>query len=117
MSTRGERRHLVTLQGPTGPAVPDGEGNWSAAPAPLTPPTWQVSILAASARELGRLAAGTTITTATHIVEGVYRPDITTETQIVFRGRTFYVNRVENPDERNIRTIAICTEMVPADGV
>jgi head-tail adaptor len=114
MTTLGQWINEVTLQGPSAPAVPDGEGNWSSTPVPLTPPTWLCSIQPASARELGRLAAGTTITTATHILQGHYRPDITTETQILFRGRTFYVNRVENPEERNVRTIAVCTEMVPA---
>jgi len=113
MSTRGERRHQVTLQGPSGPAAADGEGNWASTPAPLTPPTWQVSIIAASARELARVA-GTTVTTATHIMEGTYRADLTTQTEIVYRGHTYYVNQVINPELRNIRTIAICTELVPA---
>jgi head-tail adaptor len=116
MSTRGERRHLVTLQGPTGPAMPDADGNWTTTSAPLTPATWQCSIIAASARELSRLAANTTTTTATHILEGVYRPDITTQTQVIFRNRTFYISSVLNPEERNIRTIVLCNELVAVNG-
>src|SRR5262245_29762340 len=113
MSTRGERRHLVTLQGPTGPAAPDGEGNWTPSTGALSPPTWWCSITPASTRDLERVSAGTTITSASHLVEGAYRGDITTQTQIVFNGRILHVNGVVNPEERNIRTICVCQELVP----
>lgn len=112
MSTRGERRHLVTLQGPSGSGAPDGEGNWTPAYGPLTPAQWMVSINPAAARELERLGAGTTITQASHIVEGAYRADITTQTQILFKGRTFHVNSVLNMQERDIRTVCVCQELV-----
>src|SRR5262245_33328416 len=112
MSTRGERRHLVHVWGPGTSAAADSEGNWTSTIVPLTPDTWWVSITPASARELERLAGGTTVTTATHVVEGIYRADVTTQSQIVFRNRTFYVGGLVNPEERNIRLICLCQEMV-----
>jgi hypothetical protein len=112
MSTKGERRHLVTLQGPGGPPVPDGDGGFTETPAPLTPPTWWCSIVPATARDLERVTAGTTLAAATHVAEGDYHAGITTETEILFRGRTLYVKGVINPEERNITTIALCSEVV-----
>jgi hypothetical protein len=108
---RGDRRHLVTLQGPGTPTSTDGD--WTpGTPEPLDPPTWYCSITPATVRDLERLTAGTTLTAASHILAGDYHPGITTETQILFRGRTFYVSGVQNPGERNIATIAFCQEVV-----
>ena len=112
MALRGTYRHLVTLTGPGAP-VPDGEGGYTQPPIPLDPPTWWCAITAASARELERMTAGTTLTAASHIVEGDYHPGISTSTEITFEGRTFYVNGVQNPQERDLVTIAFCSEVVP----
>lgn len=109
---RSDYRHLVTLQGPT-TTVPDGQGGYVQTPAAFTPPTWYCSIRPASQRELERVTSGTTLTTATHIVEGDYRPDITTSTQILFNSRTLFVNSVTNPEERNITLVLLCNEVVP----
>jgi len=107
----GQRRHLVTLQGPV-TTVSDGQGGYTQTPAALDPPTWYCAIRPASQRELERTTAGTTLTTATHIVEGAYRSDIKTSTQIVFNGRTLFVNSVVNPEERNISLVLLCNEVV-----
>ena len=60
------------------------------------------------------MTAGTSLTAASHIVEGDYHAGITTPTQITFEARTFYVNGVQNPEERNMTTIAFCSEVVPS---
>lgn len=110
---RGARRHLVTLSGPGGPAVPDGEGGWTTTPSALDPATWYVSIRRASVRDLERLTSGTTLNSASHILEGDFHPGITRETQVTFDGRTFYVNDVQNVEERGIQMILFCQEVVP----
>src|SRR5262245_6521434 len=112
MTTRGERRHLVTVYSPGSAAAADGEGNWTSTLVPLTPDTWWVSITPATTRDLERVSAGTTITSASHLVEGAYRGDISTQVQIVFNGRVLHVNGLVNPEERNIRTICVCQEVV-----
>ena len=109
---RSDRRHLVSLTGP-GTPVPDGEGGYVIPTVPLDPATWWCAINAASARELERMTAGTSLTAASHIVEGDYHPGITTQTQLTFEARTFFVNGVVNPEERDITTIALCSEVVP----
>ena len=109
---RSDRRHLVTLT-TLGVPVPDGEGGYTQPPVPLDPPTWWCTITPASARELERLTAGTSLTAASHIVEGDYHAGITTSTQITFEARIFYVNGVVNPEERDLTTIAFCSEVVP----
>lgn len=112
MSTpRGEKRHLVTLQGP-GASVPDGEGGFTVTPTPLSPPDWYVQILPATARNMERVASGTTVSSASHILTGDYHPGVNTQTEILFEGRRFYVRGKVDPEEKHVETIAICEEVV-----
>lgn len=107
---RSDRRHLVTVQGPGAGSIVDGD--WvPGTPTPLDPPTWWCSINPASQRVLERVAAGTVIAEASHVVEGDYHPGINTQTQLVFEGRTLYVKGVSDPEERHITTIALCSEV------
>jgi hypothetical protein len=112
---RGDYRHLVTLAGPGAGNVQNPDGEWVPGPtAPLDPPTWYCAITPATVRDLERLTAGTTVTQATFIFEGDYHAGITTQTQITNDdGRVFYVNGVQNPEERNRTTRAFCSEVVP----
>lgn len=107
----GEYRHTVNVQ-TAGTPVSDGEGGYTNNPTPLDPPTWKVSIEPATARDLERIAQGTVLSTASHIVTGRFHPGVTTATQIVFGARTFSVTGVSNPEERNIQTICVCVELV-----
>jgi len=102
----GTYRHVVTVQEATG-TVPDGEGGFTEGWVDLTPAKWDVSINPATARDLERAASGTIITTATHVITGRYRPDVTTESRVVFEGRIFHITGVRNLEERN-RTLE-CT--------
>jgi SPP1 family predicted phage head-tail adaptor len=97
----GEYRHVVTVQAPSG-MVPDGEGGYTEGWTDLDPAKWDVSINPATARDLERVAAGTVITTATHIITGRYRSDVDTGTRVLFKGRIFHLTGVRNPEERNI---------------
>lgn len=106
-----ERRHLVRLQNP-GLAVPDGDGGYTQTWTDLNPPTVKVQIRPASARDLERVASGTVLSTATHVVTGPYHPDVTTQTRVVFGDRTFNVIGVSNIDERNIEMVLTCVEVV-----
>lgn len=105
----GQYRHLVTLTGPSGAPVFNGE-SWVYPYGPLDPPTWYCAIDPATARDLEFITAGTTQTATSHILEGHYHAGINTQTQIGFQGRTFYVAGVVNPEERNLTTIALCHE-------
>lgn len=114
----GDYRHVVTVQGPLGQPVSDGDGGYTQAPTSLNPATWRCSIEPATARDLERIAPGTVIATASHILTGHYHPQITTATQIVFVDEqfgvthTFSVTGVSNPGMRNITTIAVCVELL-----
>jgi SPP1 family predicted phage head-tail adaptor len=101
MAAIGTYRHVVTVQAPTG-SVADGEGGWTEGWADLTPAEWHVSISPASARDLERVGSGTVITSATHLITGRYRPDVTTATRALFEGRLFAITGVRNTDERNV---------------
>jgi head-tail adaptor len=105
----GERRHWVDVYAP-GPPVPDGDGGYTTGP-PDPRGSWAVQIRPASQRELERIGGATTITGATHLVTGRYHSAVTTQAQLVFRGRVFEVVGVVVPEELTVETIAVCTEI------
>lgn len=107
----GRRQHQVTLANP-GTPQPDGDGGFTEVVASLTPSVVYAEIRPASARDLERLVAGTTMAMATHVVTMLYHPGVTTKTVVTFRGRTLHVIGVINPDERNEETVALCVERV-----
>ena len=96
----GQDRHLVTVEGP-GPAVPDAEGGFSRAWAPLSPSTWRVSIRPATAGDAERALAGTLITHRSFVVHGRYHPGVTLATRMLFEGKTYQVTSVLNRAERD----------------
>jgi SPP1 family predicted phage head-tail adaptor len=110
-SPAGLRRILVVLQNP-GTSVPDGDGGFTQTWSDLSPRTMWASIAPATARDLERVAAGTVLSSATHIVTMPYHAQVTTKTRITFNGRTLNVTGVSNPDERNRELILACTELV-----
>lgn len=108
-----DRLHRVTLQAPAA-AVPDGDGGYTQGWTALDPPAIFVSIRPATAKDLERLAAGTVIATASHVITGPYHPQVTTATRIVFGTRVFQVTGVSNPDEGGVEMILLCVELLGA---
>ncbi len=107
----GRRVHEVVLQNPAG-AVADGDGGFTQTYADLTPRTLWVAIEPATATRLERLAAGSSIASASHIVTGPYHSGVTTKTRLTFGSRTLYVVGVVDPQERHRETVMICNEVV-----
>jgi head-tail adaptor len=107
----GEYRHLVTFKGPIG-VVSDGDAGWITSYGDLTPAHWYVSIEPATARDLERVAAGTILSTATHIVKGRYHPGVTLQSQMIFQGRTFSITGKANVEERGIYMELVAVEVV-----
>jgi head-tail adaptor len=95
----GAYRHLVTFQDP-GPPVPDGEGGYTEGWTDLAP-TWRVSITPATVRDLERVGAGTILASATHVIKGRWRADLTLETRMLFEGRIFHLTNITNDEERD----------------
>lgn len=108
---RGRKRHLVTLANP-GVAVPDGEGGYTQVPAALAPAAMYAEIRPATARDLERVTAGTSMATASHIITMDFHPQVNTSTRINFNGRTLLVTGVANPEERNVELILTAEEVV-----
>lgn len=108
----GGRPHRVTLQNP-GAAVPDADSGYTQSWSDLSPAAMWASIKPATQRDLERVVAGTVIATASHIVTMPYHPQVTTETRVLFNGRTFSVIGVSNPEERNVELVLACVEVVP----
>jgi head-tail adaptor len=104
-------RHVVQVQGPGDP-VPDGDGGYTEAFGPLTPPDWHCAISPASPKDLENIGSGTVIAQATHIVTGRYHKGINTETRLLFRGRVLNVVAVVNVDERDRELQLACAEVV-----
>jgi len=105
-------RHLVSVQRP-GPGVPDGDGGTTTSWIDRAPLTWHCSIEPATAKDLERVAAGTVLSTATQIVKGRYRSDLTTQDRLLFNGRQLSATGVSNPEERSIELVLVCVEVVP----
>lgn len=115
----GTHRHQVTVQAP-GAAVPDGDGGFTEDWVTLVPAPWRCAIVPATAKDLERVAAGTVISTATHILTGRYHPGLaaaSTTARIVFGTRVFSVTGVFDPEERHLETIATGVELLGAPPV
>jgi len=105
------RPHRVTFQNP-GPGIPDGDGGFTLTWTDLVPAAMSVEIKPATAVDLERVAAGTVLSTASHVITGPYHPQVTTKTRVLFNGREFHVTGVANPDERNAEMVLVCVEIV-----
>lgn len=110
----GERPHYILLQNP-GPVVPDGAGGFTQTWSDLSPASVFAKVAPATAEDLERVAASTTVVeaAATHIITMPYHPGVTTKSRVVHNGRTFSLSGVSSPEERQQETIAIATEVVP----
>ena len=107
----GSARHRVTVENPY-PVTPDGGGGYTETWYPATPPEWQCSIERATARELERVSAGTTIAGATHILKGRYHPGLSLVSRVRFGARVFLIVDAGTPEERQIETVAVATEVL-----
>ncbi len=107
----GDLRHSIVLENPGTPSS-NGDGDFTVSYAALSPSPVQASIEPATARSLERMAAGSVIASATHLVSMRYHSGVTTKTRITFGSRTFNVAGVMNPEERNIWTVAMAVEVV-----
>jgi len=107
----GARPHRVTLANP-GDAVPDGDGGYRQAWTALDPPQLSVSILPATAKDLERVASGSVLSMASHVVTGPYHAGVTTKTRLTFGTREFSVLGVGNPEERGVELVLLCAELV-----
>lgn len=107
----GQYRHVIAIANP-GIPVSDGEGGYTEAWEPATPPTVYASIESASQRDLERITGGAVLTTATHLIRTRYHAGISTASRLTFRGRVFEVQSVQDVDERQIALLLICAEVV-----
>jgi SPP1 family predicted phage head-tail adaptor len=113
MIPAGLKDKRIALDAPGDP-VPDADGGFIETAIPLDPPEMFARIEPATARDAERLAAGTTLTTRTHLVTIDYHPGVSTATRIRYhdhragRDRTFQVTAVFNPGEagRELRLVA-----------
>jgi head-tail adaptor len=110
----GARHVWVTVEH-AGPTKPDGDGGYTTEWLVGIPPIWQVSIVAATALALERLAVGTVTATATHVLSGPYRPDLTLRSRVLVEGRrVFQVVGLQNVEERGQELVIVCVEQ-PTD--
>jgi head-tail adaptor len=117
MTRIGDRRTLVSLQNPSGPPVPDGDGGSTQPYADCDPSTVLAAIRTPTVRDLERMAAGTVISTAMRILTFPFHKDVTTKTQLTWtdvagRAHTANVTGVDNPEDRCIETVVLAVEVV-----
>jgi len=107
---RGDRRHLVTFQAPT--TGVDADGNYTQTWTNLVPPTGFVSIEPATTADLERVAAGTVISSASHLVRGDFHPGVTTETRMLLDTLTFAITGVVNVEMRSVEMVCGAVQVV-----
>ncbi len=110
----GDLVHVVTLEGPAGPARPDGHGGATVEWVPLDPPG-VVTFAAVEDPRLGgmeKLAGEAALSLATDVVILRFHPGVTTKTRIRFGARLLQVIGVVNPRGLDVATIATCAEVV-----
>jgi SPP1 family predicted phage head-tail adaptor len=113
-TTINEKRTRITLQGPAGPPVPDGDGGHTQDYVDLDPAQTQAHIAPATARNLERAAAGSTLALATHLITIWYRPDVTTQTRVIVPpNRRLNVLSVTDPAGDARELALVCTEIAP----
>jgi SPP1 family predicted phage head-tail adaptor len=105
------KHRRITLQNAAGSPVPDGEGGYTQAWTDLA--TVDARVAPASQSSLERITAGTAITAATHEVRIAYRAGISTSTRILLDGRQLNIVSIQDPEERHVELILVCTEVVP----
>ena len=111
MKSIAERPHRVTFQNP-GPSVADGDGGFTQSWTDLTPPALWVAIETATAQNLERVGAGTVTAGATHIISGPFHSGVTTKTRAIYNGRTFNVQGVVDPTERQQEMVLLVAELL-----
>lgn len=111
MISTGDRTKHVQLENPGG-SVPDGEGGFTESWAALDPPDAWVRIAPASAADLERAAAGTVLSTASHLITMLYHPGVTIQTRLTLGARVFQVTSVRNPDEANRELVLVAEEQI-----
>jgi len=85
--------------------VPDGDGGYTEAFAPLDPPQLFAKIEPATVISMERFASGTVAATATHVVTMPFHPTVTLQTRVQWtddanRLHTANVTALANVDER-----------------
>jgi SPP1 family predicted phage head-tail adaptor len=104
--------HRVQLQNPGAP-VPDGDGGYTTPWVDCVPPQMWAQILPATQRNAEKVASGTVITTATHIITMPFHPQVTTHSRLIYDGRTFNITSAASPGERNVQSVLVCVEAKP----
>jgi head-tail adaptor len=109
----GDFRHVGTVQTVT--VISDGGGGTVEAWVD-SPPAWPIDIRPATVRDLERQTAGTTVATATHVIHGRDRGDVTVTSRIVavIEGQTriFLITGLARPRERPIDLLLFAKETI-----
>jgi len=113
----GTLRQRITLDTP-GIPVPNAAKGFTQPWIALSPPAVWASIEPATVRDLERVAAGTIIVSASHIVTVRDHPGITTQTRITWRDRwnkphTANVVGLQHRDPLDDELVLLCQEIEP----
>lgn len=100
----GAMRHVVNIQRAT--VTQDDYGGQISTWATTISPWVEIKPLMGRELTIGRQVSAN----VSHAVITRYLSDITPKDRVNFNGRLFDINAVMNIDERNIKTVLLCTE-------
>jgi hypothetical protein len=112
----GDLRQNATLENPVGNPVPDGDGGFTLAYAPLTLSPWRCAIQKATLALSEKHFSQATIARATHVINGRYNPEMSMRTRVSWTDRNgdLHVANVIDMDDTaglGIETVALVTEV------
>lgn len=107
MEDPGQMDRRITLQ-TAGAPVPDGGGGWT----PGTPTSFETWAHVEPLQGNEQIQAMQTGMERPHRFTISYRPDVVTTQVIVYKGRTFDVKSVVDPDEAHDEIVILADEVV-----
>jgi head-tail adaptor len=115
LTASGVRRQRVDLANP-GARVPDPSGGFTYEWVPCTPAQTMAAIAPATTRGLTQLIAGTTVTTATHLVTVPYHPQVKPSTRLTYTTHEphalIVIAAPVNTDNLDVELTLVCSEVV-----
>jgi hypothetical protein len=112
----GTLKQQATLENPSGPPVPDGDGSFTQVYAELTLSPWRCAIQKATLANSEKHFSQAIVARATHVINGRYNPEMSMQTRVTWTDRNgdIHIASVIDMDDTEgvgIETVALVTEL------
>lgn len=111
----GGQRNLINVFNPGAP-VSDGDGGFTLTYSAAMQPTWWASIERAGQQKAARVFSDTTLSHATHLLQGRFHPQLITKSRVTWTDRSSVLHTadvldVDDVQGRGVETVALVSEI------